>query len=264
MITLIQWNGSNVTPADDAALYAHFDGRSGIISGCVPSSLGSNQISVSSGRGYICGRQFSVQQETILAQVSSSGEEMQGRLLVQIDLANSEKPITFLTQAAASLPDLVQDDLNNGGTVYQLPLATYTIDSVSISDFSVLAKNLTSITDLISTTINFQSDGVVLQSGGNASIPIYLYKYGRIVFCAMDRSPVVYLQEAQTSYTSTTLIPEEYRPIKMVRTAAPAYVSTAAQGTIYAMVYPNGEIKIMSTRTSIQEVAWSACWISAS
>ena len=262
MITLIQWNGSNVTPADDAALYAHFDGRSGIISGCVPSSLGSNQIAVSSGRGYICGRQFTVQQETILAQVSSSGEEMQGRLLVQIDLANSEQPITFLTQAAASLPDLVQDDLNNGGTVYQLPLATYTIDSVAISGFTVVDQQRPAMTDVLLTTVTFQNEGVKTSGGSTAQIPIYLYKIGRIVFCSMFRTPVLF-SEANTAYSDEGLIPSAYRPIQNVRTAAPSLASDKTYGSVFATVQTNGTVWLMSERTAIQEAAWSACWISA-
>lgn len=263
MITLIQWNGSNVTPADDAALYAHFDGRSGIISGCVPSSLGSNQIAVSSGRGYICGRQFTVQQETILAQVSSSGAEMQGRLLVQIDLANSEQPITFLTQAMASLPDLVQDDLNNGGTVYQLPLATYTIDSVAISDFTVVDQQRPAMTDVLSTTVTYQNAGVQTSGGSTAKITIYLYKIGRIVFCSMYGPPVLF-SEANTAYSSDEgLIPSAYRPIQNVRTAAASIASGKTYGSMFATVQTNGTVWLMSERAAIQETAWSTCWISA-
>ena len=148
MINLIQWNGVNVTPADDAALYAHFDPRSGIISGCQVTFLSANQLNITSGRGYICGRQFIVQQEVILATLATSGT-MQGRLLVQVDLSNTETPIEFVTQAAATLPDLQQDDLNDGGTVYQLPLATYTVDNITLSNFTALNQTLGSLLDAI-------------------------------------------------------------------------------------------------------------------
>lgn len=132
MVTLKQFDGANVTPADDAALYAHFDARSGIISGCEIAHLGANQISIGSGRGLICGRSFVVEAETILATLTTSGTQ-QGRLLLEVDLSNPTAPIAFITQAAASLPELVQEDINNGGTVFQMQLATYTVSSTAIS-----------------------------------------------------------------------------------------------------------------------------------
>ena len=140
MITLKQWAGVNVTPADDAALYAHFDARSGIISGCEVTHLGANQLHIAAGRGMICGRQFAVEAETVLVTLSSSGS-VSGRLLVQLNLANAENPITFISQAASSLPDLVQEDLNAGGTIYQLVLATYTADSTLVSNVAA-ANNI--------------------------------------------------------------------------------------------------------------------------
>lgn len=133
MITLKQWNGQNITPADDAALYAHFDARSGTISGCEVTHLGSNQIRVAAGRGMICGRQFVTEDTTVLATLADTGT-MSGRLLVQVDIGNTEQPIQLITQAAATLPELTQEDLNAGGTVYQLPLATYTVDNVAVSE----------------------------------------------------------------------------------------------------------------------------------
>lgn len=136
MIILKQFNGANVTPADDAALYAHFDRRCGVFAGCEIAHLGANQISISSGRGMVCGRTFAVEAETILATLATSGTQ-NGRLLVHVDIGNAEAPISFVTQAAATLPDLVQEDLNDGGTVYQLVLATYTVNSTTISDLSV-------------------------------------------------------------------------------------------------------------------------------
>lgn len=133
MITLKQWNGQNITPADDAALYAHFDARSGKIYGCEVTHLGSNQIRIAAGRGMICGRQFVIEDTTVLATLADTGT-MSGRLLVQVDIGNTEQPIQIITQAAATLPELTQEDLNAGGTVYQLPLATYTVDNVAVSN----------------------------------------------------------------------------------------------------------------------------------
>lgn len=139
MIILKQFNGANITPADDAALYAHFDRRCGVFAGCEIAHLGANQISVGSGRGIVCGRTFVIEAETVLATLSTSGTQ-NGRLLLQIDLGNADAPASFITQAASVLPDLVQEDLNEGGTLYQLVLATYAVNSTTISDLSVAPR----------------------------------------------------------------------------------------------------------------------------
>ena len=138
MIILKQFDGANVTPADDAALYAHLDARSGIISGVEIAHLGANQISIGAGRGIICGRTFVNEAETVLATLSASGTQ-NGRLLLQLDLGNADAPASFITQAASVLPDLVQEDLNEGGTLYQLVLATYTVNTTTISGLSAVA-----------------------------------------------------------------------------------------------------------------------------
>lgn len=131
MIKLIQFDGVNVTPQDDGAVFDQALG-SGIFFGCVVSATGGNQLTVTAGRGIASGRSFSVEQETINATTSQSGS-VQGRLLIEIDISNSDTPIKFVTQAQSPLPALTQQNLNNGGTVYQLPLATYTVDAVQVS-----------------------------------------------------------------------------------------------------------------------------------
>lgn len=130
-ITLKQWSGSSVAPIDDATLYQHLESRSGIISGCEVTSVGGLQLQIASGYGIICGRVFAIEQETITATV---GSDVNGRLLVVVNTANAQAPISLVTQAAAVLPSLVQEDINGGGSVYQLPLATYTAGQVAITD----------------------------------------------------------------------------------------------------------------------------------
>ena len=139
MITLKQFDGATISPADDAALYAHFEARCGAIQGMEITHLGSNQIRVGSGRGIICGRSFVVEEETIAATLSTSGAQ-RGRLIVQLDIANAEKPISFITQAASTLPDLTQEDLNAGGTMYQFELANFSVNETAISNLVAAEK----------------------------------------------------------------------------------------------------------------------------
>lgn len=142
MITLKQFTGQNITPTDDATLYELFSSsQAGIIYGCNVTSLGANQLQVSAGRGMILGRSFVVEQETILAELAPSGN-MKGRLSIKIDLGNAETPISFETQVGSVLPSPTQEQLNRGGSVYEMPLAEYDVDAIQISNVTMVAENV--------------------------------------------------------------------------------------------------------------------------
>lgn len=141
MITLLQYNASIVTPTDDAYLYNHIINDSGIFTGVEVTTQGGNIINVSDGRGIILGRNFVVEAQTINATLPTSGS-VPGRLLIQIDMANTEAPISFVTQAQDPLPAMVQENINASGTVYQLPIATYTAQPTMISDLQYVAHTI--------------------------------------------------------------------------------------------------------------------------
>ena len=133
MITLKQYNGSEITPADDATLYKGLlNGQNGIFSGCEVTVTSGNTLTVTDGRGVIEGRVFEVGQESVTAAVSG-GASTPGRLLVRIDLANDEQPIELDTQAGSPLPALVQQDINAGGSIFEMELASYTVSSSGIT-----------------------------------------------------------------------------------------------------------------------------------
>lgn len=140
MLTLKQFTGSLVTPTDDALFYDFLlSGQCGIFEGCDVTHLGANQLRVSSGRGVILGRIFTVEEETIQAAVSPGGE-VDGRLLIRVDMGNEEKPIEFVTQAETPLPVLTQEDINRDGSVYELPLAVYKVTELLISGLERVAE----------------------------------------------------------------------------------------------------------------------------
>lgn len=142
MITLKQFTGQNITPTDDATLYELFSsGQAGIIYGCNVTSLGANQLQVSAGRGMILGRSFVVEQEIVLANLAPSGN-MKGRLSIKIDLGNAETPISFETQVGSVLPGPTQEQLNRGGSVYEMPLAEYDVDAIQVSNLQNVASTL--------------------------------------------------------------------------------------------------------------------------
>lgn len=132
-IVLKQSAGALVKPADDARLYNLLSsGQTGIAEGCEITHLGANQLQIAAGWGICQGRMFTVEQETVSATVSASGQ-INGRLLIHIDIS-AESPAVFQAQVAAELPDLIQEDINGSGTVYQIELAVYKIDELAITE----------------------------------------------------------------------------------------------------------------------------------
>lgn len=121
--------------------YNHIINDSGIFTGVEVTTQGGNIINVSDGRGIILGRNFVVEAQTINATLPT-GASVPGRLIIQIDMANTDAPISFVTQAADPLPALVQEDINASGTVYQLPIATYTAQPTMISDLQYVAHTI--------------------------------------------------------------------------------------------------------------------------
>lgn len=137
-VTLYQSDGTLVPPVADARLYEMLSGGAvGIVQGCEITSLGGNQLQITSGWGVCLGRVFSVEQEVISASTSPSGE-VDGRLIIAIDVSSGGTPIAFVTQAETPLPALVQEDINQDGTIYQIPMATYNINELAVSDLKTV------------------------------------------------------------------------------------------------------------------------------
>nr|DAT55779.1 MAG TPA: Receptor Binding Protein sandwich domain, phage receptor [Caudoviricetes sp.] len=138
MVTLHTFDGGTVNAINDALLYDFIIGKNGIVTGATVTSASALLLHIDSGWGVIKGRIFSIEDETISATPSTSGS-VKGRLILQIDITNTTNPITFVTQAAATLPALQQEDINKNGTIYQLPIATYDINEVAISNLQMAA-----------------------------------------------------------------------------------------------------------------------------
>lgn len=138
MVTLHTIDGGTVNAINDALLYDFVIGQNGIVTGATVTSEGALLLHIDSGWGVIKGRIFSIEAETISATPSTSGT-VKGRLILQIDITNTTNPIEFVTQAAATLPALQQEDINGNGTIFQLPIATYDVNEVAISNLQMVA-----------------------------------------------------------------------------------------------------------------------------
>lgn len=150
MVTLKQYDKSAVQPTDDAVLYNAFMGVSAVIQGAECTIIGANQIRIATGRIVICGREVAIDDETVTANLSTSGDK-QGRLILRIDMANTETPAYFTTQVGAPLPALVQEDINEDGLIYEFAMATYVCGELAISDIHQVSYRISQKNDYYNT-----------------------------------------------------------------------------------------------------------------
>lgn len=145
-IRLMRYENSVVTATDDAILHDMMMPYNGIIKGVEMEHLGSNQIYVGAGRGMIKGRDFEVAEQTIYAKLSEDNPEP-GRIIIRLDLANADEPISFISQigTGGQLPELIQEkDCNYTAGIYEIPMATYTSEATKITDFKVTYETIQS------------------------------------------------------------------------------------------------------------------------
>lgn len=174
MVTLHTFDGGTVNAINDALLYDFIIGKNGIVTGATVISASALLLHIDSGWGIIKGRIFSIVDETISVTPSTSGT-MQGRLILQIDITNTTNPIAFVTQAAATLPALQQEDINGNGTIFQLPIATYDVNEVAVSNLQMVAPVVEAVKqqiDSVRSTANAaQSTANAAQNTANNAMP---------------------------------------------------------------------------------------------
>lgn len=133
-ITLHTVDNGTVNAINDAKFYEQLtDSRSGLVNGGVCTVVSANTIHITAGWGLILGRLFTIEAEDISVEVSPSGT-IHGRLKLVIDLSDNANPINIVSEARSTLPRLTQEDLNNGGFVYEFALATYDIDELNATN----------------------------------------------------------------------------------------------------------------------------------
>lgn len=162
-VVLHTFDGGTVNAIDDARFYSYLTGgQSGVAEGVRITSAGGLTLHITGGWGVILGRLFTVQAQDIEVTPSVSGTQ-KGRLILQIDMSDSDRPARIISQAAQSLPQLVQEDINGDGLIYQLPLAEYSVTEVALSDL----KNTTPVLQSIAISTYTHSDNVLSGSGAN-------------------------------------------------------------------------------------------------
>lgn len=134
MAVLITRNGGEMSSVNFIRLLksAFSDG---IIDGCEITKSGST-IAISSGYLIVGGAYVEVGSAS--ANISASGE-----LVIRVN-TESDTPVVMEVRTAQ---DLTQEDLANGGAVYEMRLATFTYASGAISELTVTAGAASSFSD---------------------------------------------------------------------------------------------------------------------
>lgn len=161
-ISLVTASGRTVTPKDDGIIYEVFSPGNGIIYGGAVTIKDSSTLHITAGHGIVCGRKFTIDDSDIPVALSGSGSLL-GRLYIHLDLADAADPITLLVETGASLTPVVQDaDVNINNGVFEINLATFDVDTVTISNLATIAPIVKSITDLLTGTITAGNTSLTL------------------------------------------------------------------------------------------------------
>lgn len=149
-ISLVTYAAQTVTPQDDALIYETALTGSGLIYGGAVTIGSANVLHVAVGHGAICGRKFTIEATDISVALTSSGTDL-GRLYIHMDLADTDEPISFKVETGESLTPVVQNsDVNINNGVYEINLATFDVDTSTISNLVYVAPTIENVYNLIS------------------------------------------------------------------------------------------------------------------
>ena len=144
-ISMKRYNDTIITPKDDRILFDQIFDDYGLIYGGSATMAASNKIHVGAARGFIKGTEVIVEAEDIAVNLSDSGTK-NGRLKSFMDLADTETPIKFESEVAASFPALEQDaNINYDNGRYEVVFATYKATETTISSVALVMPTMQSV-----------------------------------------------------------------------------------------------------------------------
>lgn len=176
----ITFSKQSVSSNDDAHLHAVLlNGRNGKTKGC-KMTFGTDDIYISSGYFVAAGRLIQISSsETVSTPIVSSGTNY-CRLVFEIDLTKTNANNAFnqgafkILKGASDYPAITQEDLENGGNVYQLPFAKFT---KSVSGIGSFVSELETIGHVKGeTTIYVSTSGNDASGDGSAGYPFKTIK----------------------------------------------------------------------------------------
>ena len=132
-IELKTFKGGNVTPQDDAIIHETAIPGAGIFKGCEVSYARGNVLHISQGFGMIRGRLFEVYETEVPVRLAETGQTLNGRIYIHMDLSNADEPIRIMTETAVTLSALMADNnVNYNNSAYDLELANFTVSSTEL------------------------------------------------------------------------------------------------------------------------------------
>lgn len=136
-IVLKTFRGGNVTPQNDAIIYQTVIPGAGIFKGCEVTCARGNILHISQGFGMIKGRFFEMYENEISVQLAETGQTLDGRLYIHMDLSNADEPIKVIAETGETLPALMMDaNVNYNNSAYDLELAAFRVDAGGVLDLT--------------------------------------------------------------------------------------------------------------------------------
>lgn len=189
-IKLVTFAAQTVTPQDDALIYETALQESGMIYGGSVSIKNANVLHVEAGHGALCGRKFTIEATDVPVPLTPSGS-LQGRIYIHMDLSDTGEPISFQIETASTLTPVVQQsDVNINSGIYEINLATFIVNTSTISDLVNVAPfiDVTPDSEFDSQSSNSVQNKVITKAvgdpetiGGRASKP---YSIGELILAS--------------------------------------------------------------------------------
>jgi len=131
---LIRSTGQNVSPSDDGRLFDQIF-TDGLFADTTFAMLGANNVQIGTIYGDLCGRDFTIEQQTVAVALPEGEGETNGYIFVEID-TSAETPLSVGSALAPFTP--TYEDVNVNGAVAQMIIAEYTASAVAVT--SITAK----------------------------------------------------------------------------------------------------------------------------
>lgn len=135
---LVRSAGQNVSPSDDGRLYDQIF-TDGLFTDTSFAMLGTNNVQVGAMYGDLCGRDFTIEQQTITVTLPEGAGEETGYIYVEID-TSAETPLSVGSALAPFTP--TYEDINVNGAVAQMIVAEYTADAVAVVSVTPVYKTV--------------------------------------------------------------------------------------------------------------------------
>lgn len=149
----VTFSKQSVSSNDDAHIYKMLlNGRSGKTKGCIM-TFGTDDIYISSGYFFVANRLIEISSiETVSTPIVATGTTY-CRLVFEVDFSKTNSNTEFnqgafkiISSPTSEYPDITQEDIEEGGNIYQIPFARFTKTVEGIGSFVSELDTISSVT----------------------------------------------------------------------------------------------------------------------